>query len=70
MGVTANKKPVLDLSGINFDDVRKLMLHPIIQEMLEPPIESPSNNLKQVPSRPELQLIPTDLIFERPSRSQ
>jgi len=46
------------------------MKHPIILEMLEPMPESPSLNLQQKKSRPELTLIPTDLIFEKPSRAE
>ena len=32
--------------------------------------ESPSLPLQQVPNRPELQLIPTDLLFDRPTRQE
>ena len=54
-----------DKTGINFDDLRALMDHPKIQEMLNAPL--PSENMKPVPSRPELQLIPPELIKRKPT---
>jgi hypothetical protein len=55
----------IDTAGINLADLRALMEHPKIQEMLSAPL--PSENMKPVPSRPELQMLPPELIKHKPS---
>lgn len=64
------RAPEYDLSGIDLDQLRSLLKHPVINELLEEPKESPSLDLKQVPSRAEMTLIPTDLLFNRPTREE
>ena len=55
----------IETAGINLADLRALMEHPKIQEMLSAPL--PSENMKAVPSRPELQMLPPELIKHKPS---
>ena len=58
-----------DLSGIDLDQLRVLMAHPLITKLLEPVKESPSLSLQQVTLNPEQALIPADLLFNKPSRN-
>ena len=59
----------VDISDINLVNLKRLMEHPTIAEMFEPPERNPSSGMDTKPVRTELQQVPVGLVYgEKPGR--